>query len=287
MAKYLNNFNSGEIMVNLSKEALNNKNNLLNQFLVIIVGNKEYEFKIDNITNKEIFIQKKFYFEEITAEDSKDSFEFHIQNLITDSGDFIYNSSELKQRSIYDKDKLMRKMFVIPIGDKKHGFRIISITSRYIKIENVLTFDLIERIFSKGIISLEYILHEYILGNDVDYSLFKQELSTDSIEDLISNDGSEETSDVLIDVGDINKLSDDEIDSKLINLKGWQKLVFDSIDNYDEDVFTIEILEKEEIYDKFRFEGESLTPTIERNLIPLVDIGLVKKFDEKHYVKLW
>ena len=59
------------------------------------------------------------------------------------------------------------------------------------------------------------------------------------------------------------------------------------LDNYDEDVFTIEILEKEEIYDKFRFEGESLTPTIERNLIPLVDIGLVKKFDEKHYVKLW
>ena len=161
-------------MVNLSKEALNNKSNILNQFFVIIVANKEYEFKIDNITNKEIFIQKKFYFEELTSEDSKNSFEVYIQNLITDSGDFIYNSSELKQRSIINKDNLMRKMFAIPIGDKKHGFRIISITSRYIKIENVLKFELIEKIYSKGIISLEYILHEYILGNDIDYSLFKE-----------------------------------------------------------------------------------------------------------------
>ena len=275
-------------MVNLSKEALNNKNNILNQFFVIIVGNKEYEFKIDNITNNEIFIQKKFYFEELTSEDSKSSFEVYIQNLITDSGDFIYNSSELKQRSIINKDNLMRKMFAIPIGDKKHGFRIISITSRYIKIENVLKFELIEKIYSKGIISLEYILHEYILGNDIDYSLFKEEIPTDSIEDLITERvDSNESSDDLIDVGDIDKLSEDEVDLKLINIKGWPKLVFDSIDGYDEDVFTLEILEKEEIYDKFRFEGESLIPTIEKNLQPLVDLGLVKKFDDKYFVKLW
>ncbi len=275
-------------MVNLSKEALNNKNNILNQFFVIIVGNKEYEFKIDNITNNEIFIQKKFYFEELTSEDSKSSFEVYIQNLITDSGDFIYNSSELKQRSIINKDNLMRKMFAIPIGDKKHGFRIISITSRYIKIENVLKFELIEKIYSKGIISLEYILHEYILGNDIDYSLFKEEIPTDSIEDLITERvDSNESSDDLIDVGDIDKLSEDEVDLKLINIKGWPKLVFDSIDGYDEDVFTLEILEKEEIYDKFRFEGESLIPTIEKNLHPLVDLGLVKKFDDNYYVKLW
>ena len=275
-------------MVNLSKEALNNKNNILNQFFVIIVGNKEYEFKIDNITNNEIFIQKKFYFEELTSEDSKSSFEVYIQNLITDSGDFIYNSSELKQRSIINKDNLMRKMFAIPIGDKKHGFRIISITSRYIKIENVLKFELIEKIYSKGIISLEYILHEYILGNDIDYSLFKEEIPTDSIEDLITERvDSNESSDDLIDVGDIDKLSEDEVDLKLINIKGWPKLVFDSIDGYDEDVFTLEILEKEEIYDKFRFEGESLIPTIEKNLHPLVDLGLVKKFDDKYFVKLW
>lgn len=275
-------------MVNLSKEALNNKSNILNQFFVIIVANKEYEFKIDNITNKEIFIQKKFYFEELTSEDSKNSFEVYIQNLITDSGDFIYNSSELKQRSIINKDNLMRKMFAIPIGDKKHGFRIISITSRYIKIENVLKFELIEKIYSKGIISLEYILHEYILGNDIDYSLFKEEVSSDSIEDLITGRvDSNESSDDLIDVGDIDKLSDDEVDLKLINIKGWPKLVFDSIDDYDEDVFTLEILEKEEIYDKFRFEGESLIPTIEKNLHPLVDLGLVKKFDDKYFVKLW
>lgn len=275
-------------MVNLSKEALNNKNNILNQFFVIIVANKEYEFKIDNITNKEIFIQKKFYFEELTSEDSKNSFEVYIQNLITDSGDFIYNSSELKQRSIINKDNLMRKMFAIPIGDKKHGFRIISITSRYIKIENVLKFELIEKIYSKGIISLEYILHEYILGNDIDYSLFKEEVSSDSIEDLITERvDSNESSDDLIDVGDIDKLSDDEVDLKLMDIKGWPKLVFDSIDDYDEDVFTLEILEKEEIYDKFRFEGESLIPTIEKNLHPLVDLGLVKKFDDKYFVKLW
>ena len=59
MAKYLNNFNSGEIMVNLSKEALNNKNNLLNQFLVIIVGNKEYELLIKRFLYKKNSILKK------------------------------------------------------------------------------------------------------------------------------------------------------------------------------------------------------------------------------------
>lgn len=274
-------------MVNLSKGALDNKKNLLNQFFVITVGGKKYEFKIDNITNREIFIQKKFYFEELTSEDSKDSFEVYIQNLITDSGDFIYNPLELKQRSIINKDNLMRKMFAIPIGDKKHGFRIISITNRYIKIENVLKYDLIEKIYSKGIISLEYILHELILSNVVDYTLFKYEEPTESLEDLLSDRVDSEESDVKIDVGDIKKLSGDDLNSKLTNVKGWQKLVFDSIDEYDGDVFTLVILEKEPIYDQYRFQGESLIPTIEKNLFPLVDLGLVKRVDDVHYVKLW
>ena len=274
-------------MVNLSKEALSNKKNLLNQFFVIPVGGNEYEFKIDNITNKEIFIQKKFYFEELTSEDSKDSFEVHIQNLITDSGDFIYNPSELKQRSLFNKENLMRKMFAIPIGDKKHGFRIINITGRHVKIENVLKYELIEKIYSKGIISLEYILHEVILSNPVDYTLFNYEKSTRSFKDLLRDRADFEKSGGVIDVGDIKKLSKADLDSKLIHVKGWQKLVFDSIDEYDKDVFTLAILEKEPIYDQYRLQGESLIPIIEKNLSPLVDLGLVEKFDDVHYVKLW
>ena len=275
-------------MVNLSKKSLENKNKLLNKFFTVIVCGKEYDFKIKHVNRNDIVIQKKFYFEELTSNNGKDSFEFNIQYMITDSDDMIDNSEELRIRASSNKDKLMRKMFSLPIGDKKHGFRIVQITQKYIRIENILKYELIDKIYTKGIISLEYILHELILDNPTDYSLFKDDVSTESVEDLLSDhDNSEESLEISIDVGDIDKLTPNELDSKLTNVKGWQKLVFDSIDNYGEDVFTLEILEKEEIYDPFRFQGESLIPTIEKNLYPLVDLGLVKKFDDKHFVKLW
>ncbi len=275
-------------MTNVSDEALKNKKRLVNQFFKIIVSNKEYDFKIDKISNKEIFIQKKFYYEELVSVDSKDSFEFYIQNLITESDDFIDNPMELKQRSINNKNKLMRRMFSIPIGDKKNGFRIINITSRHIKIENVLSFELIEKIYAKNIISLEYLLHELLLGNMVDYDLFKESDSRSYTKDTSTKTKiSEGSQDIPVDVTNINKLSSEELTSKLSNVKGWQKLVFDSIDNYEEDVFTLDKIEKQDIYDSYRFQGESLIPTIESNLSPLIDLGLVKKFDEKHYVKLW
>lgn len=275
-------------MVNLSKKALENKDNLLNEFFTVIVNGNEYDFKIKHVNRTDIVIQKKFYFEELASNNEKDSFEFNIQNLITDSGDMIDNSDELRIRASSNKDNLMRKMFSLPIGDKKHGFRIVQITQRYIRIENILKYELIEKIYTKGIISLEYILHELILDKPVDYSLFKENVSTDSIEDLLTpREDTEESLEISVDVGDIDKLTPNEVDSKLTNVKGWQKLVFDSIDEYDDDVFTLEILEKEEIYDRFRFEGESLIPTIEKNLDPLVDLGLVKKYDDKHFIKLW
>ena len=106
----------------------------------------------------------------------------------------------------------------------------------------------------------------------------------DSFDDIpVSN----ESSKITIDIGDIDKLSSEELESKLIEVRGWQKLVFDSIDEYEEDIFTLQILEKEPIFDQYRFQGESLIPTIEKNLFPLVDLGLVEKYDDKHYVKLW
>ena len=195
---------------------------------------------------------------------------------------------ELKQRSINNKNKLMRRMFSIPIGDKKNGFRIINITSRHIKIENVLSFELIEKIYAKNIISLEYLLHELLLGNMVDYDIFKESDSRSYTKDTSTKTKiSEGSQDIPVDVTNINKLSSEELTSKLSNVKGWQKLVFDSIDNYEEDVFTLDKIEKQDIYDSYRFQGESLIPTIESNLSPLIDLGLVKKFDEKHYVKLW
>lgn len=274
-------------MTNLSKEAYKNRKLLINQFVVVIVANKEYEFKIDNITRNEIFIQKKFYFEELVSVKYKESFEYAIQNLIIGSDDLIDNPMELRQRSLFNKENLKHKMFSITIGDKKHGFRIISITNRYIKIENVLKFDLIEKIYAMNIISLEYILHEFILGNFIDYYLFKSDESTDVEDSFDDIPVSNESSKITIDIGDIDKLSSEELESKLIEVRGWQKLVFDSIDEYEEDIFTLQILEKEPIFDQYRFQGESLIPTIEKNLFPLVDLGLVEKYDDKHYVKLW
>lgn len=282
-------------MVNLSKEALKNKDNLLNKFFTIIATGNEYDFKIKHVNRNDIVIQRKFYFDELTSVDNIDSFESNIQKLITDSDIIIDNSEELRERSVINKDKLTRKMFTLLVGDRKQGFRVVHVTNKYIRIENILKYELIEKFYSKGVISLEYILHELILGNPVDYDLFKPYKPISSAKDILvdfTNDNSdenthEEPANISIDVGDIKKLSDEELNSKASPLKRWQKLVFNAIDNFDEDIFTAEILEKQPIFEPYQFQGESLVEPIEENLAILVDLGLIKKHDEKHYIKLW
>ena len=90
-----------------------------------------------------------------------------------------------------------------------------------------------------------------------------------------------------INLKDIEKLSDEEFDELFYNLKGWNKLVFDAIEDTLSETFTLELLISQKRILSYKSRGDDLEDKVLDNLNQLIDLGLVSKINENTYAKLW
>ena len=128
------------------------------------------------------------------------------------------------------------------------------------------------------------------MGNEVDYSKFNQLYDEDDLifneeDDMDESDDEESTEE--INLKDIEKLSDEEFDELFYNLKGWNKLVFDAIEDTLSETFTLELLISQKRILSYKSRGDDLEDKVLDNLNQLIDLGLVSKINENTYAKLW
>ena len=76
-------------------------------------------------------------------------------------------------------------------------------------------------------------------------------------------------------------------DEIIVNVKGWQKLVLDSIDDIIDEKFTLDMLLNQKRILSYQTRGEDLKEKVLENLNQLIDLGLVLKANKIIYVKLW
>ena len=276
--------------------AMFNKQKLKQKYFRIPSAGEEYKFKISGIGNRFIKIEKYFYYSEIIETVSKGKefgFEFEIEQVIVDpkkqKKPVIESAFELKERALANKLNLKKQYINVFIGKKEYGFKIAGVGNKSIKIELYVGYDEIVKELSSGNdISLEFILLEILMGNDVDYSKFNQLYDEN---DLIFNDVEDESivyeTVEEIDISSIEKLSIDEFEEKFSNVKGWQRLVFDAIEDLFEDAFTIDDLLKQNRIMSYQTRGEDIENKVFHNLKFLIDLGLVLKFNKTTYIKLW
>ena len=128
---------------------------------------------------------------------------------------------------------------------------------------------------------------ELIIGDKIDFDEY-QSNQKDEIEDSKTNVNSRVNKEIdNVDISKLDKLSEEEFDEIIVNVKGWQKLVFDSIDDIIDDKFTLEMLLKQKRILSYQTRGEDLKEKVLENLNQLIDLGLVLKANKTIYVKLW
>lgn len=275
--------------------AMINKNKLKQKYLKIPIAGAgiDYKFKISGVGARFIKIKKFFYYSDIiksVSQGNKLGFEYAIEQIIVDPSKKIEpvldNYSELRERALANKLNLKNQYINIFIGKKEYGFRIAGIGAKSIKIEMFIGYDEIVKELSSGNdISLEYILLQLMMGNEVDYSKFYQFFDEDEL--IFEEDGEEEIEVEEKDITNLEKLSEEEFNDKFDKVKGWQKLIFDSIEDILSDVFTLdELLSQNRILSYKTNDGEFENMVLD-NLNQLIDIGLVSKVNKNSYVKLW
>ena len=274
--------------------AMINKNKLKQKYLKIPIAGAgiDYKFKISGVGARFIKIEKFFYYSDIiksVSQGNKLGFEYAIEQIIVDPSKKIEpvldNYSELRERALANKLNLKNQYINIFIGKKEYGFRIAGIGAKSIKIEMFIGYDEIVKELSSGNdISLEYILLQLMMGNEVDYSKFYQFFDEDEL--IFEEDGEEEIEVEEKDITNLEKLSEEEFNDKFDKVKGWQKLIFDSIEDILSDVFTLdELLSQNRILSYKTNDGEFENMVLD-NLNQLIDIGLVSKVNKNSYVKL-
>lgn len=279
--------------------AMINKKRLKQKYFKVPSGGEVYKFKISGIGSRFIKIEKFFYYSDIikaVTGGNDRSFEFAIEQIIVDptknKKPVLEDHNELRERALANKANLKNYYINVFVGKKEYGFKIAGIGYKSVKIELYLGYDEIVKELSSGNdISLEFILLEIMMGNEVDYSKFNQLYDE---EDLIFNeeedndDESDEKDSVEeINVENIKKLSTDEFDELFSNLKGWNKLVFDAIDDILSETFTLELLLSQNRIISYKTRGEDLESKVLDNLNQLIDLGLVSKLNKNTYIKLW
>lgn len=281
----------------LKQIALINKNKLKQKYFKIPIAATgiDYKFKISGVGARFIKMEKYFYYSEIIDAVSKGNelgFEFAIEQTIVDPSKKIKpvldSSSELKERALANKSNLKNQYVNIFIGKKEYGFRIAGIGAKSIKIEIFVGYDdIVKELSSGNDISLEYILFELMMENEVDYSKFYQFFDEDELIYENDDENNEDNSVEEIDISTIEKLSSYDLEEKLLKLKGWQKLVFDAIDDIMDEVFTLELLLSQKRILAYQSQGEDFENKVLSNLNHLIDEGLVFKINKTTYIKLW
>ena len=287
----------GEEVKNL---ALLNKKKLINKFFKVPSGGEEYKFKISGIGSRFIKVEKFFYYNEIikkVSDGNEHSLEFAIEQIIIDPNKkkkpVLESKDELRERALANKSNLKQQYIDAFIGKKEYEFRIAGIGFKSIKLELYIGYDEIaSEISLDNPINLEFILFEKLMGNDVDYSKFNQLYDEEDlifIEDhnVEEDTKNEEVIEDEINIDDIKKLSADEFDEKIVNVRGWLKLVFDSIDDFLDDTFTMESLLKQKRIVSYQTSGEGIEEKVLDYLNQLMELGLVAKINKTTYIRLW
>lgn len=272
--------------------AMLNKKNLRNKFFIVPINGEEYKFKISGLGKMAIKIEKFFYYNEIVKyidSGKKSGLEFLIGQLIVDPKNQtktpnFEGSFELKQRALVNKENLKSKYINTFIGSKEYGFRLSGIGNKSVKIELYVGYDdIVKELTSGNNNSLEFILMELLLGNEIDYEKFNEIPVIIEVEE----DPIEEEDELEVDVNNIEKLSEEEFEDIISKVSGWQKLVFDSIDDMLDDMFTFENLLKQDRILSYQTRGETLEDKVMENLNQLIDMGLIIKLNKKFYFRLW
>ena len=271
----------------LKEVAMYNKRDLKNKFFVISIKGVDYKFKVSGIGNRSIKIEKFFYYSEIiksVAIGNTDGFEYEIKELIEES-DSIGTANELREKALANKVNLKNEFIDIFIAKKFYEFRISGIGFKSIKIEMYMGYDEIIKGLSSGNPErLEFILMELIIGEKLDFTEYETDANSTSKSKKTSKN-----EDVVekVDVTEFNKISDDEFDDIIVNVKGWQKLVFDTIDDIIEDRFTLDLLLKQNRILSYQTRDEDLKDKVLENLNQLIELGLIAQVNKTTYYKLW
>ncbi|SDA65052.1 hypothetical protein [Methanobrevibacter millerae] len=273
----------------LRQRSLENRSKLKNSYFHIPMGDISYDFQITGVGKQAILISKYFFYNEIIKgikDGNSNGFEAAIQQIIVDpSGNkkvMIENPNELKLRAMSNKNGIKTYPIMVQIGNNQYSFRIGGVGGKSIKVILFINYQDIAKNSEKDNFSLEFILKELIIGNDVEYDVF------DRLRDntyFITEE--EEESSAGVDLSGITKLDPDEAKEIASNLRGWSKLLFDSIDDLDSDVFTFDDLLEVDRLKAYRVEGKSLEPLVNKNLPTLIDLGLVSEVADKQYSKNW
>lgn len=274
----------------LKEIAMMNKRSLKNKFFNIPVKDYVYKFKVSGVGSRSIKIEKFFYYSEIMKavnEGNKDGFEYEIKQTIAGS-EVIGTANELRELALAKKTKLKNEFVDLYLGRKFYEFRIAGIGFKSVKIEMYMGYDdIIKEVSSNNPKRLEIILMELIIGDKIDFDEY-QSNQKDEIEDSKTNVNSRVNKEIdNVDISKLDKLSEEEFDEIIVNVKGWQKLVFDSIDDIIDDKFTLEMLLKQKRILSYQTRGEDLKEKVLENLNQLIDLGLVLKANKTIYVKLW
>lgn len=285
---------NGEEIKNL---ALLNKRNLRNKFFKVPSNGEEYKFKISGIGASFIKIEKFFYYKDITKkvlDGNTHCLEYSIGKIISDpfkkNKSVLKSEDQLRESALANKLTLKRQYIDAFIGENEYEFKISGIGKSSVKVELYIGYDEIADELSVGNdVTLEFILYEIMLGNEVNYSKFNQrdrKRLTKSDRKVKKAPKNEEIIEE-IDIRDIKKLSEEEFEEIIVNVKGWQKLVFDSIEDILDDTFTLELLLKQNRILSYQSSGENLEDKVLDNLNQLIDLGLVARINKTTYVKLW
>ena len=83
-----------------------------------------------------------------------------------------------------------------------------------------------------------------------------------------------------------------KIDLKNVNeiiseIKGWEKIVFDAINDVESNVFSVNDLKSLDIFKMYQFEDESLESTIIENLNKLANLKLIRILGNNYYKKVF
>lgn len=270
-----------------------NKKDLMKKTVIIPIGDNDYKFKISGLGQKAIKLENYFYYGEIIKKVQNgvdDGLEYLIEQLVIDPTNKekipnLESSQELKLRASANKQSLRRMSVEAFVGEKEYEFRIAGIGGRSIKVDIYVGYDDIANELNAGNeINLEFILKEILVGNDVDYSVFDD---VEQIKPLKSvKKSNDEPSEVKKEIK-IEKLSSKKSKEIISKIEGIQKLIFDSIDDVDSDVFTIEDVLEQDRIKSYAVQGKSFEPIIVKNLGELIDLGIIAKGDNENYYKLW
>lgn len=272
--------------------AMLNKTDLRKKTVILPIGENQYQFKISGIGGKTIKLEKFFYYSEIikaVQNGIDDGLEYLIEQVIIDpkkeKKPTLDNSSELKLRASANKQALKRMSVEAFVGTKKYEFRIGGIGGRAIKLEIYIGYVDIANELNKGnTINIEFILKEILVGNSVDYTIFEDIYIEDYQidEEDVEEEELEKEKPITLD-----KLSSDESEELISKIKGVQRLIFDSIDDIDSDVFTIDDVLEQDRIKYYAVQGKSFEPIIIENINELITLGIITNGNNNDYYKLW